>query len=389
MTAPVDLGLLTDIQRFGASRHHRLLQLRHLHGDLPAVRGRQHFPRRMIRYAQVGMKDALLSSKELWTCYHCGECSESCPTQADPGEFMAAARRYAIASYDRTRLARMMYTLAGLGDGSSPCWPPFFALFMYTAHGPQDGETLAIFEFIPGAHPQPGHRRDGPRRARRRSPASPRWPGGCPRRGRGRGAPARRPGRAGPRGRAAWCAIGRESLAQRASARTAPTRARPGPVPARAGSSMRSRCGASWACSRATVLDYGLALVGIKATGTPVPIWYPVRLLGTVAGLAARLRHHGADRGGGCAGATAPSAQSTAADWTFLRLLVGDRRDRASSSSSALYLPSRPAWGYWVFLVHVAVAMELVLLAPFMKFAHAIYRPLALFAFRLRSSPGV
>ncbi len=35
----------------------------------------------------------------------------------------------------------------------------------------------------------------------------------------------------------------------------------------------------------ATILDYGLALVGIKATGTPVPIWYPVRLLGTVAGL--------------------------------------------------------------------------------------------------------
>ena len=29
----------------------------------------------------------------------------------------------------------------------------------------------------------------------------------------------------------------------------------------------------------------GLALVGIKETGTPVPIWYPVRLLGTVAGL--------------------------------------------------------------------------------------------------------
>ena len=45
----------------------------------------------------------------------------------------------------------------------------------------------------------------------------------------------------------------------------------------------------------------------------------------------------------------------------------------------ALYLPSPPAWGYWVFLVHVAVAMELVLLAPFMKLAHAVYRPVALF----------
>lgn len=32
-----------------------------------------------------------------------------------------------------------------------------------------------------------------------------------------------------------------------------------------------------------------------------------------------------------------------------------------------------------MFLFHVAVAMELVILAPFMKLAHAVYRPLALF----------
>ena len=35
----------------------------------------------------------------------------------------------------------------------------------------------------------------------------------------------------------------------------------------------------------ATLLDYGLALIGIKATGTAVPVWYPTRLLGTVAGI--------------------------------------------------------------------------------------------------------
>jgi nitrate reductase gamma subunit len=36
-------------------------------------------------------------------------------------------------------------------------------------------------------------------------------------------------------------------------------------------------------------------------------------------------------------------------------------------------------WGYAFFLFHVAVAMELVLLAPFTKFAHAVYRPVSLF----------
>ncbi len=47
---------------------------------------------------------------------------------------------------------------------------------------------------------------------------------------------------------------------------------------------------------------------------------------------------------------------------------------------------ARRAWGYWVFLFHVAVAMELVLLAPFMKLAHAVYRPVALFFVALAQS---
>ena len=28
------------------------------------------FPRKLIRYAQLGMKDELLGSKELWLCYN-------------------------------------------------------------------------------------------------------------------------------------------------------------------------------------------------------------------------------------------------------------------------------------------------------------------------------
>ena len=35
----------------------------------------------------------------------------------------------------------------------------------------------------------------------------------------------------------------------------------------------------------ATALDWGLDLLGVKRTGTPIPVWYPSRLIGTVAGL--------------------------------------------------------------------------------------------------------
>jgi len=134
----------------------------------------------------------------------------------------------------------------------------------------------------------------------------------------------------------------------------------------------------------ATILDYGLDIIGVKETGAPVPIWYPVRLLGTVAGLllvygVTMLMMERARR------SSTSVARSSTADWTLLTLLwiTGVT---GFGLELALYLPSAPVWGYWVFLFHVAVAMELVLLAPFMKLAHAVYRPIALFFVALARS---
>ena len=79
--------------------------------------------------------------------------------------------------------------------------------------------------------------------------------------------------------------------------------------------------------------------------------------------------------------------RSTTADWMLLGLLWVTGVT-GFVLELALYLPQAPAWGYWVFLVHVAVAMELVLLAPFMKLAHAVYRPVALFFVALARTPA-
>ena len=145
----VDLGLYPEIQRFGAADISACFSCGTCSATCPMSQADGTFPRRIIRYAQLGMKDALLSSKELWACYQCGECAETCPTQADPSEFMAATRRYAIASYDRTRLARTMYTRPLVASVLAVVIALFFAAFMYSAHGPMAGEQLAIFEFIP------------------------------------------------------------------------------------------------------------------------------------------------------------------------------------------------------------------------------------------------
>ena len=385
MTTTADLGLYEEIRKFGAADMAACFSCGTCTATCPLAENDATFPRRMIRYAQVGMKDALLSSKELWSCYHCGECSESCPTEADPGEFMAAARRYAIASYDVTGLARVMYLFPVVGTVIAVALAAFFALFMYTAHGLQDTQTLALFQFIPSELIHDlgivvmvlvvlaglaGIIRMT-RRVAHREGVGLRTVFGD------RGAVARS-------ARAAWSSIGRESLAQ--------TR-------------FREDCDADpvvpWYRRRwlihalvmwgflgllaATVLDYGLELIGVKATGTPVPIWYPVRLLGTVAGLAlvygsSVMIAERARR------ANRSVLTSDPSDWTLLAL-VWITGVTGFAIELALYLPQPPVWGYWFFLFHVAVAMELVLLAPFMKLAHVVYRPVGLFFAALAREP--
>jgi ferredoxin len=70
------------------------------------------FPRRQMLLAQWGMKDELLKDPAPWLCFYCGECSKSCPRQANPGETMMALRRYLTTQYDWTGLSRLMYRSA-------------------------------------------------------------------------------------------------------------------------------------------------------------------------------------------------------------------------------------------------------------------------------------
>lgn len=384
MTAlAIDPRLLADVRRYGAADVSACFSCGVCTATCPLVESDGTFPRRLIRYAQVGMRDALLSSADLWACYHCGECSEACPTGADPAGFMAAARRWAIASYDRTGAARALYTRPALGTLILVLLAAFFALFMYLSHGPQDAATLALFRFIPaelihnvgtvvliavfltgisGVITMARHVATAENAG---------WGDLVA-------------GRAALAGaaRAAWAAIGMESLAQRRF------RAAGDEVQAELPLYRRRwllHALAVWGflgLLAATLLDYGLELAGIKATGTPVPIWYPVRLLGTVAGTALLYGSTGliVDR---VRRATRAAADSTPSDWTLL-VLLWITGVSGFVVEIALYLPEAPAWGYWVFLFHVAVAMELVLLAPFTKLAHAVYRPVALFFLALR-----
>ena len=385
MSTLVDVDLLTDLKRFGAADVSACFSCGTCTATCPLSDNTGTFPRRIIRFAQVGLRDELLSSKELWTCYQCGLCSDSCPTEADPAEFMAAARRYAVASYDPTGLARVLYTRPVLGSLVATATAAFFALFMYAARGPQDTATLALFTFVPvalihglGIAVMAAMAAAGvvgivtmARGVARREGVSVRSLFG------GRPAWARTAA-------ALWSALGVESLGQRRYRKDCQDDRPAEPLYRRRWLIHALSIWGFLGLLVATGLDWGLALVGVKATGTAVPLWYPSRLIGTIAGISLlygvtmfminRVRK-----------VNRAAQHSTASDWLLL-VLLWITGASGFFIEVALYLPDAPAWGYWVFLFHVAVAMELMLFLPFTKFAHAMYRPVALFFYAVAAS---
>jgi ferredoxin len=110
MSIRVDPTFLPELHRYGAFDVNACFNCGNCTAICPLSTETESFPRRMIRYAQIGLKDPLVATRELWLCYYCGDCSDTCPREAEPGEFMAAARRYAIARYDLTGLSRLLYT---------------------------------------------------------------------------------------------------------------------------------------------------------------------------------------------------------------------------------------------------------------------------------------
>jgi len=67
------------------------------------------FPREMLRFSVLGMKDDIKSSLKPWLCYYCGECSTHCPQEANPGELMMSLRRWLTSVYDWTKLSGVLY----------------------------------------------------------------------------------------------------------------------------------------------------------------------------------------------------------------------------------------------------------------------------------------
>ena len=373
-----DPQLLYELKKYGGVNIENCFNCGNCTAICPLSSDGNMFPRRIIRYAQLGLRDKLLSSKELWMCYACGECTETCPRQAEPGEFMATARRYAIANYDRSGLAKLL-----LG---SPLWSflvmvglaAIIALFLFSGHGEMARDSMRIFDFIPaplihdlgvavmGVVFVAGLA--GIIQMVRKLARATGFEAGI------------RLNRLG----AIWEAH-TEVVSQKRYRQGCETPEEQPKWYLRKWFLHASMMYGFMGLFAATILDYSLDLLGLKPTGTPVPLWYPIRLLGSLAGLllvygvtvmiVRRLRQRDAS-----------TKRSDFTDWSFLGMMWGAAITGFLLEAS-LYLPDPPIWGYWMVLVHVVLAMELVLLAPFTKFAHVVYRTVALYFSALKPIP--
>ena len=368
----IDHGFASELKKYGARDFSACFNC----GNCTAVCGLTdkdaNYPRMFIRHGMLGQKEEILASKEIWLCYACGDCTETCPRQAGPGDYMAALRRYAIASYEPTGLTKMIFKNNPVFILFTAFLSVLLGLFLFTLK-PEPIVSRWLFNMIPyavihnmglvifgltGISVVWGLLTMFLKLSKKSGKTEK------------------------PKG------LFLKSLKEVINELATMNRYRTCDVEVDSYWKNKLPIVQPWfihwsvmwgfiGLLVATILDFIL-----KDPATAM--WWPSRILGTLAGLLLiygttlalnyRLKK-----------VTKPYEKTRLADWLFLWFLW-------IAGITGFWLEISVAFGadlllnHIIFLIHTIISMELVLLFAFSKFAHAVYRPLALF-FYFRDVP--
>ncbi len=109
MAVRVNPKLITELAKYGAEDVQKCYHCGNCSATCPFSKEPFLIPRRSMRYLQMGLEESLRGNLEPWLCYYCGECCEQCPRGAEPGETMMSLRRWLTSRYDFTGIAGLFY----------------------------------------------------------------------------------------------------------------------------------------------------------------------------------------------------------------------------------------------------------------------------------------
>ena len=136
----IDPNLFLSMNKFGAKNWNECFHCGNCTAICPLTEGDVLFPRKPIKFLQMGLTRELEACTEPWLCYYCGECSEKCPRGANPGELMMTLRRFLTAAYDWTGLAGKIYTSKTWEFALISVLSAFILILFLLFHGPMTKE---------------------------------------------------------------------------------------------------------------------------------------------------------------------------------------------------------------------------------------------------------
>ena len=360
-----DLAFKRKVQSLGAGDLSACYQCGTCSVVCPISTADNPFPRKEMIWAQWGLRDRALGNSSIWLCHECGVCTAYCPRDAKPASVMAALRDYSITHYAMpTFMARAMsdakylpllfalpaliflVALASLGGlAALPEGEIVYTKLMPTLYIELIFNAAAALSVAGGAA-------GGVRywRAMRRQ--------------------------MGGNGTFHWSALPPTLRAILRHKGFGDCEERPaGTRKTYKGHLRRSHLAAFYGFVGLGVTTVSVA-IGIYVFGylTPWPLWHPVKILGNVSGLALLAaiavlvyrRIADAEMAG----------KSTYSDWLFLGVLL--LTTLTGYLTEFFRLAELPGLAYPTYFVHLVFVFVLIVYIPYSKFAHIVYRSVAM-----------